>query len=650
SAALQHSIKVTREKITHHLAATFDILQGEARELPLGIVGEGEIRQVTGEALQDWSLRQEPGGARTLLLRPKKGEKPLTQLTVAIVAERELKSWKNPVATFALVPPQPALLSGFVKVESTPDLEVQADAAAGLSPVEPGYLPETLRGEIKPEEPEPLTFRFHGAYSFPLRITVADPETRQVVLREFRLTGALSEQAAAFTLEAVARVTNPKGGSLVLLSGNVALTQLPRHPDWHITSDRGRYILVFDKPGDFPIQFRFNAGIKPAEGWNTLDFRVAPSALQPILLQGLPADTQFQFAGAARPERRENDFASFLPPNGAVKLSWKSAAPETEGKLFYASEMLSQISVSPGLMRQTALFDCKVMQGEMDRITLLLRGAGEVTRVQGEEVLAWKVEPGAGAEERRLVVQFNQPLKNQFALQVQTQTPIGAFPQTVDAMQLRPEGATRFAGYFRIVNEGAVRLEVVQAKGLSQVSPDQFPESDATRAAFRAPGEQRFAYRFSGADFALRIQADQILPELTVSQLLAYHHGENELTIDAEIELDIREAPLRELLIRIPKGYAVARLNAPGVNDYFPRDLEEPGQAELRLVYGQPVSGRQVVQLRLERNQALSAPDWVLPRIEVSKAKAVRGHLAVSSDPGFRLTPERTEGLTDIAT
>ena len=81
---------------------------------------------------------------------------------------------------------------------------------------------------------------------------------------------------------------------------------------------------------------------------------------------------------------------------------------------------------------------------------------------------------------------------------------------------------------------------------------------------FRAAGNQRFVYRFAGADFALRIQADQILPELAVSERLAYHHGENELVIDAEIELDIREAPLRELLLKVPKGYTLARLNAPG--------------------------------------------------------------------------------------
>src|SRR5205823_3152952 len=151
--------------------------------------------------------------------------------------------------------------------------------------------------------------------------------------------------------------------------------------------------------------------------------------LRPIILQGLGTDTQFEFAGAARPERKGADFVSFLPSDGAVKLSWKEARPEAEGKLFYSAEMLSQISVSPGLMRQVALFNFKVMQGELSRVALLLHGEGEVTRVQGDQVLAWNVEPGTNGAARRLVVQLNQPQKDQFAVQVQLQTPLGAFPQ-----------------------------------------------------------------------------------------------------------------------------------------------------------------------------------------------------------------------------
>jgi hypothetical protein len=480
-----------------------------------------------------------------------------------------------------------------------------------------------------------------------------NPPAATVALDDFKLVGDLSGDQATFTLTGIARVENSKGGTLDLLSGAVALTDAPTHPQWRIRTRQNGFAVVFDHGGKFPIKIKFNAAVRHNEPWKAVEFHVAPSVLQPIVLQGLGADTQFEFPGAARPERAGKDFTSYLPSDGTVKLSWKEARPEAEGKLFYAAEMLSQISVSPGLMRQVALLDFKVMQGELNRVTLLLlHGAGEVTRVQGDQVLAWNVEPVTNSNDRRLVVQFNQPQKDQFALQVQMQTPLGAFPQAADVVQLRPEGATRFAGYFRIVNEGAVRLEVLQASGLSQISPDQFPETDATRAALRMIGSQRFAYRFSGADFALRIQADQILPELSVSQVLAYHLGESELAIDGEIELDIREAPLRELLLRVPKGYAIARLTGSGLTDYFPLDTDEPDSIlrPVRLVYAQPVSARQLIQLRLERNQPLGEATWTLPRVEIPKAKSVRGHVAVAAGAGFRLTAERTQGLTEIAT
>ncbi len=652
ATALQHSLQITREKHTHTINATFDILQGEPKELPLTLTGDGDIKKVTGENLLDWSVRQETNGTRALILRPRKTDKPLTQLAVSIVAERELRTWSNPVQPLALVPAQPALFSGYLKVEIAPELEAQPTNSAGLVPIEIKFLPESLRPTVKPDEAEPLAFRFHGsAYALPLIVTLADPEARRVVLRDFKLDGQLADESAAFTLTAMARVKNPRGGVLALISGGAALAELERSPDWRLRFDNGQFVLVFDKPGDFPVRLKFNATVRQSAGWSGVDFRVAPSALQPISLGGLAADTQFEFVGAARPERSGGDYKSFLPPDGVVKLSWKQARAEVEGKLFYAAEMLSQISISSGLMRQLALIEGKVMQGELSRVVLLVRGQGNVTAVQGANLLAWNVEPGAAAgADRRLVVQFNQPQKETFLLQIQMQTELGAFPQAVDAMQLRPEGATRFAGHFRVVNAGAVRLEVVQATGLSQISPEQFPESDATKALFGTSGSQRFAFRFSSADFALRVNADNVLPEVSVSQLLAYHLGETELAIDAEFELDIREAPVREVLLRVPKGFAVARLTAAGLSDYFLTEPANQPDAELRLVYGQPISDRQVIQLRLERNGALGQPVWTLPRVEVTKAKSTRGHIAVSADAGFRLTPDRTVALTDIAT
>ena len=216
-----------------------------------------------------------------------------------------------------------------------------------------------------------------------------------ITLRDFKLVGSLTGDRATFTLTATAHVDKSKGGSRELLSGAVALTEVIEHAKWQLRAETNRDLATFERGGDFAIQLRFAAAVRQREGWNFVDFRVAPSPLEPIVLQGLAADTQFQFAGAARPDHAGKDFASFLPSDGQVSLAWKEARPEAEGKLFFAAEMLSQITVSPGLMRQVALLDFKVMQGELSRIALLLRGAGEVTRVQGDQVLSWNVEPVA---------------------------------------------------------------------------------------------------------------------------------------------------------------------------------------------------------------------------------------------------------------
>lgn len=486
--------------------------------------------------------------------------------------------------------------------------------------------------------------------TFTLVVTRKEATAAAITLTDFKLVGDLAADRAEFTLTATANVVGAKGGTVDLLAGPIALTEVGAHPNWDLRAEAERYVAAFTRAGKYPLRLKFSAAVKAVNGWNGVDFRVAPGAVQPVTLQGLAADTQFEFTGAAKPERKGSDFLSFLPADGTVKLAWKAARKAEEGKLFYSAEMLSQISVSPGLMRQVALLDFRVMQGELSRVALRLSGAGEVTRVGGDQVLAWNVEPIENSADRRLVIQLNQAQKDAFAVQVQLQTPLGAFPQISDAIRLQPEGATRFAGYLRVVNEGAVRLEVAQASGLSQISPEQFPETDATRTALRASGSQRFAYRFSSADYALRVQADQIQPELSVSEVLWYHHGQNELALEAEIELDVREAPLRELLLTVPRGYAVAKITASGMSDYFLHDAASAEESELRIVFGQPTSGRLVVQLRLERNKPLSEANWLLPRIEVAKAKSVRGNIGVSADAGFRMTTERTQGLTEIAT
>ncbi|HXF09180.1 MAG TPA: hypothetical protein VN625_00235, partial [Desulfuromonadaceae bacterium] len=75
-------------------------------------------------------------------------------------------------------------------------------------------------------------------------------------LSDFKLTGDLGGEVAAFTLTANVRVENPAGGTLELLSGPVALTSIGAHSNWKINAEQNRFTAVFDRAGVFPISIK----------------------------------------------------------------------------------------------------------------------------------------------------------------------------------------------------------------------------------------------------------------------------------------------------------------------------------------------------------------------------------------------------------
>src|ERR1035441_4480220 len=80
-----------------------------------------------------------------------------------------------------------------------------------------------------------------------------------ITLQDFKLTGDLGGEVAAFTLTANAKVENAKGGALELLSGPVALTSIGARQKWQMNIDQNRFVAKFDRSGNFPIEVYFNA-------------------------------------------------------------------------------------------------------------------------------------------------------------------------------------------------------------------------------------------------------------------------------------------------------------------------------------------------------------------------------------------------------
>lgn len=601
------------------------IVQGEAERLVLRLNGAGRVESMTGELVQSWAERRDATGGRFLEIVLKEPLAKEKTLRARIVFAEEKAGEK--VAVPLLAGEGNVLLDGVVRVRAAETTRVRILAHDGLLPLQTMSAHE-------------WNFRLEENGRLELAVDAAEDVAS---LEDFSLRGEKREDGLYFVLEATARVREA-GAKLTVLEGAAALLALPESADFRVavTESRPSYILEFARPGAFPVRLEFAARVRENGDAQAVDFRIPCVQIAPLTLTGFSPETRFSSDYLSALKQTDGGFSGFLPPQGAVRFSWREGAEETDARLFFATEERTELVVGPGLLRQSGLMRFQVLQGKMDALRFALEGAGEILRVQGGDVLGWRVEEENG--KRLLLVRLARPKDGNFSLQIEAQTPLGDFPVQVTPLRVAPLDGVRHGGLLRVRNAGAVRLEAVPERGLTQVAPGVFP--------LPVPeGGQQFVYRVADAAAALRVQAEDVLSEVSVSLVALYAVEDNDLGIDLEMELDIREAPLREFTARIPADYTVSNTQF-GDAEYAVIETEKAlGWKELKISPKTPLSGRQLLRCRLERPRKLTAAanEWGLEPVRFPGAKSVRGHIGVLGAPGWRVTAAQVDGATEIA-
>ena len=632
TANASSTVAVNHEQITQTTRLDLKILQGRPEILTLGLQGDGRITAVTGAGLKDWAVRTSLDGKQRFLdLKPAlaKGRPSPASLVLTVQSQHELKSIPTTAQLLTLSPGEAAGFSLSLAI-GVHGLDAKVSKVTGMVPLDKEHH-----------------YHCTGANSLTLQLTPNGASRAPVELRNVRITGNVDEKlgSANLTLTAMAHVTSADGGIIDFLGGRAAVSAIQPNAAYQLKIARDAkggsiYQLGFDRSGVFPVQLEIVARIdEDASGKKTLDFLAPQGSVVPVELTGLAQNIEFSGNRALRPQPVGDAWRGFLPATGHAILVWKKGRRAGEGKLAYTSKGLTDVTVGAGLMRQWTQIDLKVLQGKINELTLSMDGLGEVLDVSGTHVAAWSVVAGP-ANTRLLKVQLSLPLDNVGKLQIRSQQALGRFPVTASPLRLTPTGVLRHSGHVRLSNAGAVRLETADVQGMMQLSPDQYPGK-------QIKPRQVFVFRYPSANYSWSVRADQILPEVSINEVIVYQQSESDRIIQAGLELDIREAPLREWELAIPDGYAVASLTGAEVADYVVGTSVENGKRDLKVLFKKAVAGRQLISLHLEKNAPAANGGWNLPVLDFPGAKSVRGHVGIAATAGWRVVPGKTEKLTE---
>jgi hypothetical protein len=643
SATADQSIQLSAAEITGEAKLKLQVIQGRPEVFSVGLSGDGQVIDVSGKNVRDWAVRQGTGvlsGKRFLDIRPLliAGAPEPKELEVVVRTHLRKPSIPGEVGALILTPGSAVGFASKITVESDSSVDFRITSAVGMTPVgDANGVHGTAQFSSTAEGKIDIALAQRGAASAPAEFLNA------------QLTGRVDEstKSVAFNLRGQLRVQKI-GAHVRVLSGRAGLNDKTVGEGWHVelvTSDDGLlYELVGDREGVWPVEVSFTAAVEEKGDWQKLDFRMPAGAIVPLRLEGLADGIEFNPATDVVPIHTELGWQGFLPATGNAAVSWKHQQKQADGALFFTSNEQAEVRVGAGLLRQESQLSIRVLQGKLSALRLELDGASEILGVIGANIVGWNVQAATGSERARtLEVRFSRPLEGEASLTIRSQLAVDNFPARVQPLRLTPEGAVRHAGFVRIANNGAVRLEVADAAGMMQLAPTQFPG-----AAIEGGARQVFVYRFPSSDYHYGIVANPIQPEVGVSQVTTYELTETDRVINAAIELDVREAPLRDWSLKIPQDYAVVGITGNDVVDHAIESEATDGYRTLKILFGRAVDGRQLVTLRLEKNQPATAGEWTLPPLLFPGAKSVRGHIGAVAAPGFRIVPHTTEQLVEI--
>ncbi|HEX5791128.1 MAG TPA: hypothetical protein VFY13_08230, partial [Luteolibacter sp.] len=631
SVNAQVQANVGLEKVEGVMQLGFQVHQGRAKVLSVLLVGEGEVKGVTGNGIKDWSVRKAADGRRYLDIHPVVGPELSSPARVDAVVNTVSEIVKGRLEVLL---PAPADATGFslqVNLQTQAAVDVRVLAIEGLSTVE-----------------NQQALRYVGSSAAKLAISVTPSGVGSgLEMLSSRLEGTLSKDGKSVKMVFNGTLRSERvGASVELLSGRVALAAHASGDGWRLAlrekAGHGWVLeLVAEKVGEMPVSFEFLTPVIEADGWQQVDFSMPPGVVVPVELKGFSKEIEFSPANSVVPRTIENRLSAFMPATGRADIAWRPSVKVADGTLFFSSHEITEVRVGSGLMRQRSLVSLRVLQGKLQQLEFDVAGRGEILGVSGNSaVVGWQVV--TEGNQRRLVVKLSRPITKQDKVVIDSQVNMEGKPLEAAAIRLSPVGTLRHSGWLRLANEGSVRLEVIGAEGLIQLAPHQFPvPQDASL-------RQVVVYRFPSAQYAYRVQASQVLPEVSVSEITVYELGETDLRIHSDIELDVREAPVREWVLEIPADHAVNSVSGAQIADFSLGSEIKDGRRSLNIIFKGPVIDRHLIHLVMSRNQAPKAGEWKIQPLEFPDVKSRRGYVGAVATAGFRLEVAKSSGLAEV--
>ncbi len=462
-----------------------------------------------------------------------------------------------------------------------------------------------------------------------------------VAIKQIDLNGHISENELALTMSFEAMVEDAPA-RIMVLEGVVAPTRMALPRGAEMVLEEGAYYIEFSKNGTQDVVVDFEAKVY-ARGQQKAAIVGLPSAMvRQLTLEAEREGYQVEVQDAPRTERvGDKQFKIYLPPTGTIRIDWSPELEKLSGELVAACDAVLVGSARVGTLQLQGQFSYSMPQGRMKEMALALPDGLNIIQVEGADVLSWDVREAEGA--RELHVELSRPHEKTYLLSLQAEQSLSEFPCSFEFPVIEPQDVIRANGVVLVGTDSTIKLLVDEVGGLTQIEPDA-----VNWGALQRPARGLYAYMFANMPFRMKLAADNIVTSLHADDQLVLALNEYDASLEAKIDLEVRDAPARDVELEVPKNWTVAAVEGQNVADYDVRDRGDGRR--VRVYFKKAVDNRVLLQVRLEKTLTKGATGFDLPAIRVAGARSERGFLVLRGETGTRLEGTDLIGLREVNT
>ncbi|MGD1084446.1 MAG: hypothetical protein ABSA47_06790, partial [Verrucomicrobiota bacterium] len=447
-----------------------------------------------------------------------------------------------------------------------------------------------------------------------------------LVIREIRYDGRVSENEARFTADLEAESFTTNEVSVPLFEGDVAVAAKALPAGMRVTRSGNAYSLWADAPGTHHLTLEVIAKITRAEPWNQIDFQGPPSAIASIRAQAAGEGVEMQLLSgtALDSDKAASQVEGFLGAGRQVSLRWQSKAAEVTHKALIAVDTSATAQVTPAVIKLTTALHYEMLQASVPRLRVALPAGQALTGKQGEQIRDWKIETDGGRQV--LDIEFIKPVEKNYDLTIFTEQPVETLPSSVQITAPQPLEVERESGSLTLSATDTV-VEIGEAAGLRRVN---------------ASGDALAAFLFSARPFSLTAGVKSVEPVLTVADRVTAHLEESRLIVVHAVALKVEKAGIYSLELTPQTNFVVAGVKGDGVEDW------KASEGKLRVSFASRALDGRNLEVQLEQALKTFPAQITIAPLRAAGAAHQTAQVGAAAAPGLRVKTSEMTGLREI--